>query len=212
MSESYLTQMRIEVLSEMWNQGNLQARSRTLEASLALDSIPKVRDEAKWFSIYTCSRHEKRVDQQLEMREIEHYLPLYRTQRKWSDGSRVTLDLPLFPGYLFVRIHRVERVRVLQVPGVLSVVGGAAGGLAALQTSEIEALRSGLAEHHIAPHPLLKQGQRARIRTGVFAGMEGVVARMKYGLRVVLTMDSIMHSFAVEVDSDDLELLGPQPC
>jgi transcription antitermination factor NusG len=101
---------------------------------------------------------------------------------------------------------------VLQVPGVLSVVGGAAGELAALPAIEIEAIRSGLAGHHIVPHPLLKRGQRARIRSGVFAGMEGVVERMKYGLGVVLTMDSIMRSFAVEVDSGDLELLGPQPC
>jgi transcription antitermination factor NusG len=197
---------------ETWNQGNFQARSRTLETSLTLDSLAEARDDAKWFAIYTCSRHEKRVDQQLEIREIEHFLPLYRTQRKWSDGSRVTLDLPLFPGYLFVRIHRAERVRVLQVPGVLSVVGGTAGQPSALPASEIDALRAGLAEHRVAPHPLLKQGQRARILTGVFAGMEGVVARLKYGLRVVLTLDNITHSFAVEVDSGDLELLGPRPC
>jgi hypothetical protein len=54
-------------------------------------------------------------------------LPLYRSQRKWSDGSRVTLDLPLFPGYLFVHIKRTERVRVLDVPGTLAVVAGRGG-------------------------------------------------------------------------------------
>jgi transcription antitermination factor NusG len=74
--------------------------------------------------VYTTSRHEKRVAQHLSLREIEYYLPLYRSERKWSDGSRVTLELPLFPGYLFVRIKRTERVRVLEVPGALSVVGG----------------------------------------------------------------------------------------
>jgi transcription antitermination factor NusG len=192
----------------MWNQGIVQACSRTLESSSTLESLPVVRDDSKWFAVYTCSRHEKRVDQQLEMREIEHYLPLYRSQRKWSDGSRVTLDLPLFPGYLFVRIHRAERVRVLQVPGVLTVVGGTAGEPVALPAREIDALRSGLAERHAAPHPLLKVGERASIRSGAFAGMEGVVVRMKYSYRVVLTLNSIMQSFAVEVDSGELELLG----
>jgi transcription antitermination factor NusG len=166
-----------------------------------------------WFAVYTSSRHEKRVDQQLEMREIEHYLPLYRSKRKWSDGSRVTLDLPLFPGYIFVCIQRNERVRVLEVPGVLAVVGGTGGEPASLPASEIDALRSGLSQRNAQPHPLLKIGQRARIRSGAFAGMEGVVVRMKYSFRVVLTMDCIMQSFAVEVDGEELEPLNlNQPC
>ena len=78
----------------------------------------------KWFAVYTISRHEKRVAQHLTQRQIEFYLPLYRSERRWSDGSRVTLDLPLFPGYLFVHIKKTERVRVLDVPGALAVVGG----------------------------------------------------------------------------------------
>jgi transcription antitermination factor NusG len=142
------------------------------------------------------------------MREIEHYLPLYRTQRKWSDGSRVTLDLPLFPGYIFVCIQRVQRVRVLKVPGVLAVVGGTGGEPASLPQEEIDVLRSGLSQRNAQPHLLLKVGQRARIRSGAFAGMEGVVERMKYSFRVVLTLDSIMQSFSVEVDGEELDLLN----
>jgi transcription antitermination factor NusG len=141
------------------------------------------------------------------MREIEHYLPLYRTQRKWSDGSRVTLDLPLFPGYIFVHIERRQRVRVLEVPGVLAVVVGTGGEPAALPEADIEALRSGLPLRHVEPHPLLNVGQRARIRSGAFAGMEGIVVRKKNSFRVVLTLDTIMQSFAVEVDGNELEPL-----
>jgi transcription antitermination factor NusG len=172
----------------------------------------------KWFAVYTSPRHEKRVDQHLGMREIEHYLPLYRTQRKWSDGSRVTLDLPLFPGYIFVRIKRTQRVRVLEVPGVVAVVGGTGGEPAYLPEADIEALRSGLPLCRVEPHPLLKVGQRARIRAGAFAGMEGIVVRKKNSFRVVLTLDTIMQSFAVEVDGGDLEPLdsvglhGPSGC
>ncbi len=81
----------------------------------------------RWFALYTASRHEKRVAQHLSQREIEFYLPLYKSERKWSDGSRVTLDLPLFPGYLFIHIQRSERSRVLGVPGALAVVGGTGG-------------------------------------------------------------------------------------
>jgi transcription antitermination factor NusG len=162
---------------------------------------------SNWFAVYTTSRHEKRVAQHLGQRQIEYYLPLYRSQRKWSDGSRVTLDLPLFPGYIFVHINRAERVRVLCVPGALAVVGGNGREPVPLPDSAIEALRTGLQLHPVEPHPLLTVGQRARIRSGAFAGMVGVVMRNKNCCRVVLTLEHIMQSVAVELDAEDLEPL-----
>lgn len=178
-------------------------------SKLSLELPPDAQPAPKWFAVYTNSRHEKRVAQQLSMRQIEHYLPLYHVQRKWSNGLRVTLDLPLFPGYIFVRIQRMQRVRVLEVPGVLAIVGGTGGEPAALPEDDIEALRSGLPLRRVEPHPLLNVGQRARIRSGAFAGMEGVVVRKKNSFRVVLTLDAIMQSFAVEVDGKELEPLDP---
>lgn len=112
----------------------------------------------KWFAVYTTPRHEKRVSQYLSQRGIVHYLPLYHVQRKWRDGSTVTLDLPLFPGYIFVHIERRERVRVLEVPGVLTIVGGTGGQPASLPEAEIEALRAGLHLRRAEPHPLLTIG------------------------------------------------------
>jgi transcriptional antiterminator NusG len=163
--------------------------------------------DAKWFAVYTTCRHEKRVAQHLSQRAIEHYLPLYRSQRRWRDGSRVTLDLPLFPSYIFVRIGRGERADVLQVPGALAVVGGTRREPAPVEDAAIEALRLGLEQRGVEPHPLLTVGQQARIRSGAFAGMEGVVVRKKGALRVVLTLKQIMQSIAVEVDERDLEPL-----
>ena len=182
------------------------AHPETVQASSHPEGIsPDAQPEPKWFAVYTNSRHEKRVDQHLSLREIEHYLPVYRVQHKWSNGLKVTLDLPLFTGYIFVRIQRKERVRVLEVPGVLAIVGGTGGEAAPLPEAEIEALRIGLPLRHVEPHPLLKVGQRARIRSGAFEGMEGVVVRKKNSFRVVLTLDTIMQSFAVEVDGKELE-------
>lgn len=167
----------------------------------------KVTGASRWFALYTTCRHEKRIAQHLQQREIEHYLPLYRADRKWRDGSKVTLELPLFPGYIFVRIRRSERVSVLSVPGALAVVGGTGGEPAPLPETAIEALRVGLLEHRIEPHPLLRVGQFARIRSGTFAGMEGVVVRRKSGFRIVLTLEQIMQSVAIELDEDDVEPL-----
>ena len=163
----------------------------------------------RWYALYTASRHEKRVAQHLSQREIEFFLPLYKAQRRWSDGSRVTLDLPLFPGYLFIHIHRGERSRVLSVPGALTVVGGTGGDSAWVPDTTIDALRTGLETSQVQPHPLLTIGQRVRIRSGALEGFEGIVVRNKNSCRVVLTVEHIMQSYAVEVALDDLEPLTP---
>jgi transcription antitermination factor NusG len=183
-----------------------QRRSR-LESPFLADSAPNLLIEPKWFAVYTISRHEKRVAQHLTQRQIEFYLPLYKSERKWSDGSRVTLDLPLFPGYLFVHIKRTDRTQVLGVPGTLAVVGGTGREPASLPDAAIEALRTGLHLRRVEPHPLLTVGQRARICSGALAGMEGIVVRKKNSCRVILTIEHIQRSIAVEVDGDDLEPL-----
>jgi transcription antitermination factor NusG len=183
------------------------AQRRSPAECVALPGYAELTIEPKWFAVYTNSRHEKRVAQHLTQREIEYYLPLYKAQRKWSDGSRVTLDLPLFPGYLFVHIKRNERGLVLGVPGTLAVVGGTGGEPAPLPDAAIDALRTGLHLRHAEPHPMLTVGQRARIRSGALAGMEGIVVRKKNSCRVILTLEHIQRSIAVEVDGDDLEPL-----
>jgi transcription antitermination factor NusG len=164
--------------------------------------------EPLWYAAYTSPRHEKRVEQHLSQRGVEHYLPVYRSSRKWRNGLKVILDLPLFPGYIFVRIKRTARIRVLEAPGVLAIVGNSASEMTPLPEAEVDALRSGLQMRQAEPHPLLTVGQRARIRSGALAGMEGIVVRKKNSLRVVLTMDLIMQSVSVEVDGSELEQLG----
>lgn len=159
----------------------------------------------KWFAVYTSCRHEKRVAQHLDRREIENYLPLYKSRRKWSDGSKVTLDLPLFPGYLFVHIKHTERGHVLGVPGALAVLGGSAHDPIALPDEAINALRTGLDRRTVEPHPLLVAGRRVRIRSGALVGMEGVVLRRQNGFRVVITLEHIARSIAVEVPLEELE-------
>jgi transcription antitermination factor NusG len=185
------------------------ARSENVQFSIpARDSLTATQHSRRWFAVYTTSRHEKRVAQHLSQRRIEHFLPVFRCQRTWNDGSKVSLELPLFPGYIFVRISRTERIRVLEVPGALDVIGGTGRLLAPLPDDEIEALRSGAHLRHAEPHPFLTVGQRARIRSGALAGMEGIVVRKSNSLRIVLTLDLIMQSISVEVDGEDLEPLN----
>jgi len=157
-----------------------------------------------WYAAYTNSHHEKRVASHFSERGVESFLPLYATSRRWKNGCAMNLELPLFPNYVFVRIDPKARVRVLEVPGVLSLVGFGRT-LARLSDVEIEALRSAVGQRKIEPHPYLVIGERVRIKAGPMMGMEGVLVRKKNHFRVVLALDAILQCVAVEVDADDLE-------
>lgn len=177
----------------------------TKDSCLQSSALPA--QSRDWYAAYTTPRHEKQIAQHLRTRQIEYFLPLYHADRRWKDGSRVSLELPLFPGYVFVRTLEPERFQVLGVPGVLAIVEGVGKKPAVLPETEIEALRSGLRARRAEPHPLLTVGHRARINCGPLAGLEGVIVRTKGGYRIVLTLDQIGKSIAVEVDSADLVLL-----
>jgi len=160
--------------------------------------------EVRWFAAYTSANHEKRVAEQLMQRSVEHFLPLYGSLRKWRDRS-VKLDLPLFPGYVFVRLAIRDRLRVLQTPGVAKLVGFN-GMPAALPDDEIEALKKGMVRGVRAePHPFLSVGRRVRVKAGPLEGVEGIVVRRKNRLRLVISLDLIHRAAAVEVEAADLE-------
>ncbi len=159
--------------------------------------------EPLWYAAYTSANHEKRVAQQLGQRSVEHFLPVYESERRWKD-RRVRLQMPLFPGYVFVRMALRERVRVLQIPGVARLVGF--GGMPkALPEEEIEVLRAGLALGIRAkPHPFLTIGRRVRVSSGPLRGLEGIILRRKNRTRFILSFDLITRSVAVEIDDVDL--------
>jgi transcription antitermination factor NusG len=159
---------------------------------------------AHWYAIYTSPRHEKRVHEHLSYRDVESFLPLYRTVHRWKNGCKPVVELPLFPGYLFVKIGQPERVRVLEVPGVLSFVGTRLEP-GRLPDSEIETLRSGLHLQKVEPYSSLAVGQSVRIKAGPLTGLVGVLLRHNNSFRVVLTLDLIKQSVAVELDADEVE-------
>jgi transcription antitermination factor NusG len=158
----------------------------------------------RWYAAYTSANHEKRVAEQLSLRSVEHFLPAYASVRRWKD-RRVTLQMPLFPGYVFVRMALRDRLQVLQVPGVAKLVGFN-GTPVALPQGEIEALRASLADGLRAePHPYLKVGHRVRVKTGPLQGLQGILVRKKNVSRFVISLDAIMRSVAAEIDVAELE-------
>jgi transcription termination/antitermination protein NusG len=165
--------------------------------------LPAGFEEPHWYAAYTCANHEKRVAAELGMREVEHFLPLYSSVRRWKD-RRVQLEFPLFPGYVFVRLALRDRLRVVQIPSVVRLVGF--NGLpTALPDNEMEIMRSGLSQSLRAePHPFLTVGRRVRITGGPFAALEGILKRRKGNLRVVVSLELIQRSVVVDVDVADV--------
>lgn len=155
-----------------------------------------------WYAVYTFPRHEKAVSEQMRFKGVEFYLPLFEKLSKWKD--RVSkIHLPLFPGYVFVRIPLNQRGRVLSLPGVIRIVSFN-GRPAPLPETDIETLRAYLAYHKAEPHPYLCAGKRVRVSRGALDGLEGVVVRRKGQTRFVVSIDSIHRSVALEVDAADL--------
>jgi transcription antitermination factor NusG len=164
------------------------------------------RPPMRWFAVYVRSRHESRVGKHFKDREIDFFLPQYKEERKWSD-RKVEIELPLFPGYLFVRLRRTLEtlLRVVEVPGVITIVGRGSSP-EALEDAEIELLRNAMMNPHAAkPHKLMKAGDKVRITRGPLHGAEGFLVRQKGKDRVVLTIGTIERSMSVEVDSDAVQ-------
>lgn len=159
--------------------------------------------QAWWYAVYTCANHEKRVADQFAGRNVEHFLPQYESLRCWKD-RKVRLQLPLFPGYLFVHTTAQDRLRVLQVPGVVRLVGFS-GSPTPMPQVDIQRIREFLGQGWRAkPHPYLRTGRRARVVRGPLAEMEGIVLRRKNRSRLVLSFELIQRSTAIEIDESDL--------
>lgn len=170
---------------------------------ISADPRAAIYGASHWYAVYTCANHERRVADQLLCRGVENFLPQYESVRRWRD-RKVLLRLPLFPGYVFVHLALQNRLRVLQVPGVVRLVGFD-GHPAAVPEEEVLRVRRFLGEGFRAePHPYLAAGRRARVVRGPLAGMEGIVVRRKNRSRLVLSFDLIQRSMAIEVEESDL--------
>jgi transcription antitermination factor NusG len=164
--------------------------------------------QQRWYAVFTVPQNEKSVVKHLKERDVESFLPTYESIRVWKNRQRVKTVLPLFPCYVFVRIENSERVKVLQSPGVLRVIGNDRQYVP-LEEAEIELLRSGLSRKKLEPFQELVVGEKVRIKTGIMQGLEGVLVRKNNRLRFVLSLDFINQHAAVEVDADALEWLRP---
>jgi transcription antitermination factor NusG len=159
-----------------------------------------------WFAIQTRPRFEKKVTAELEGKRVEAFLPLHSATHQWSDRRRA-VDLPLFPGYVFVRIAPLlhERVSVLRTNGVIGFVGARNVGIP-IPDGEIEDIQAVL-QRGVAcePYPYLKVGQSVRIRGGCLDGVGGVLMGVNGDRSLIISVNLIQRSVAVRIEGYNVE-------
>ncbi len=159
--------------------------------------------QVRWYALTTRPQHERKAVQALDIKGFQTFLPLYRTRRQWSDRRKI-LDLPLFPGYVFCRFTPEERLRVLTSPNITSVVG-VGKRPCPLPDEEVQAIQAMVASGlPLEPWHFLTAGQRVRIQGGALDGLTGIVALEKNSLRVVVNVELLRRSVAVEISRERL--------
>ena len=158
----------------------------------------------EWFAVWTRSRHEKFVRDQLAERKVEVFLPTITKWSRWKDRKK-KVDWPLFPGYCFARFELADRLPILKCDGVVSIVG-TDGHPSPIPTYEIDSIRQLItSELSFDPCPLIKEGMLVEVRSGPLKGVVGRLVRKGAHARLVLSVDLIGQAVSVEVDAADVK-------
>jgi transcription antitermination factor NusG len=163
--------------------------------------------EQKWYALTVPYQHERQTEKALQSKGLETLLPVYRSRRQWSDRVK-DVEMPLFAGYVLCHFDLDDRIHVMDTPGVARIVGF--GGMpAALEDSEIAVIQHMLlSKLPLAPWPYLKAGDRVRVEHGPMRGQEGTLVRTTDSLHLVINIDVLQRSVAVQVDREAIVPVG----
>src|SRR5438046_130728 len=159
---------------------------------------------SQWFAIWTRSRHEQVVREQLDRKRVEAFLPTVTRWSRWKDRKK-KIDWPLFPGYCFARFNPRERLPILKCTGVVTIISSQAGEPASIPEHEIDSIRQ-LVESDLAydPCPMIHEGMMVEVVHGPLKGVVGRLVRKGAHARLVLSVDLIGQAVSVEVDAADI--------
>ena len=164
-------------------------------------------EQTRWYAVAVRYQHEQQAERALRSKGLETLVPLYSSQRQWSDRVK-EIQLPVFAGYVFCHFPLRERIQVTDTPGVGKIVGFG-GTPAAIEDSEIAGIRLVMeSKQRWAPWPYLKAGDRVRVERGPMRGLEGTLLRTKDAVRLVIGVELLQRCMAVELDREAIEPIG----
>ncbi len=170
------------------------------------DHLVSCPSDSHWFAVWTRSRQEKVAAAMIGSLGVANYLPLRTESRQWSDRKQ-NVTIPLFSGYLFVRMNLLDgsKLRVLGVPGVAGFVGNSSGP-SPIPDHQVEAVRAVVAQGmECTVHSLLEEGDLVRVVRGALAGVEGRLVRFNSASRLMISIEMIHRSLSVSISRDDVE-------
>ena len=164
---------------------------------------PEVHAVDSWYAIWTRSRHEQVVREQIGRKRIEVFLPTVTRWSRWKDRKK-KIDWPLFPGYCFARFNHKVRLTVLKCTGVVSIVSFD-GEIAPIPDHEIEGIKR-LVESELRydPYPMIREGAMVEVVSGPLSGVAGRLVRKGAHARLMLSVALIGQAVSVEVDAADV--------
>ena len=165
--------------------------------------LPSPSGNKAWYAIWTRSRHEQVVREQLDRKGVEAFLPTIIRWSRWKDRKK-QIEWPLFPGYCFARFDAHDRLPVLKCSGVVNIVSFD-GEIVAIPEHEIASIRTLVAsELQFDPCPLIREGMMVEVTHGPLKGVVGRLVRKGAHARLVLSVDLIEQAVSVEVDAADV--------
>lgn len=157
-----------------------------------------------WHLLHTKSRQEKALSETLAAKGIAHYLPLAHVNRTYG-ARKATVELPLFPGYLFLKgnldeVYSADRTK--RVAGIIRVVdqqkiGWELRNLALALTNDMP----------LDPYPYLRAGLKVEVRSGPLLGLQGVIESRTKRDRLILQVDVLGQATSLEIDGAILNVI-----
>jgi transcription antitermination factor NusG len=163
-----------------------------------------IESKKKWHAVYVSSRTEKKINDLLNNKAIEAYVPIIKTMRQWSDRKKM-VELPLLNGYVFVKINSAENEKVIQTKGVVNFVRSE-GKIAIIRDVEIDRLKQ-LVQlgYHLEVSGIdreYKEGDKVKITSGVLKGIEGYVVGASENKQIEVLLESIGQCIRVKLPNE----------
>jgi len=183
--------------------GNLQLE--ICQNARLLDGMPT--RIPRWYALFTEHQHEKKVVRQLHQRKLEAFCPTYQEQHIWRNRQKKTIELPLFPSYVFAQLRSDEYYKALMLTSVHRIVGTSSGPVA-VSDQEIQFLRRDAIRTQCKPYKGLAIGERVRIRSGPMEGVEGVLTRHHNAVALVVSVAAINQSVSLHIDASVVDRIS----
>ena len=159
----------------------------------------------KWIAIYTKSRHEQIVINELSKKDIESFCPMFKEKRQWSDRKK-WVHFPLFRSYVFARIHLKENIFVLQTIGVNKIVKFQ-NKISIIPDQVINDIKNIVdGGYKIQQVDYFIKGDEVSVVSGPLKGVNGIIQDLKGDSRLIMKVEAIRQAFSIEISSEQLKL------